>query len=313
MLTNQRHALPVAEVRAFEVDDFNVGLPRMSAALRRAGPGESPTSLRLRSYPSLVTGHIAMAYSKIGHVDTDSTVVTVVTARRAPSGSKWNEVELAPGDTAIYPGGGHHEAVDLAGMDVGFVVVDEHALNRAIDDLGRDALPIHQGFLRGDHSAAFRQAYDRSAFSPDPADLLRVVATVVSTPGALRGSGSSRRMSSERIVRVAVRHVDDHGLWRPSSMELCRWTGVSERRLQLAFLDVYDRTPSQFFKLRALSEARRRLVRAQASDAPVTAVASDLGFHHLGRFARSFHDLFGVSPRDVAARTTSTSGPLAAG
>ncbi len=293
-------ATPAAnELRAVEVDDFNVGLPRMSAALRRTGPGEVPTILRLRRYDSIQVGHILMGYSKVGYVDTDSDVVVVVTARHAPAGSKWDEAELVTGDTALYPGGGHHQAVDPAGMDAGFVVIDEEPLSEVIDDLGRERQRLRQGLLQRDAAVAFRRAFDRAAFSPDPAQLIHAVAMDVCTTGSVRDPGPPRGRSSEKVVRTATRHARDHGLWQPSIVELCRAAGVSERRLQLAFLDVYDCTPSEFFRARALSEARSRLVKRPEVEAPVTYVATELGFHHLGRFAARFHQQFGVYPSDL--------------
>jgi AraC-like DNA-binding protein len=103
-------------------------------------------------------------------------------------------------------------------------------------------------------------------------------------------------------VRRAVDHVHDAGDWLPSSLTLCRAAGVSERRLQLAFSEVYGMSPSHFFRRRALSIARVRLARTDGVASPVADVAVDLGFRHFGRFSRYYFDQFGELPSTTAAR-----------
>jgi AraC family ethanolamine operon transcriptional activator len=82
----------------------------------------------------------------------------------------------------------------------------------------------------------------------------------------------------------------------PSLAELCIAARVSERRLRAAFVRLYDLAPSAFFRAWALTEAHRRLASAQQPAGSVTEVALDLGFGHLGRFARRYRQVHGEWP-----------------
>jgi AraC family ethanolamine operon transcriptional activator len=79
---------------------------------------------------------------------------------------------------------------------------------------------------------------------------------------------------------------------------MCLAAHVSERRLRSAFYNTFDMPPSEFFRARMLSRARARL---HAGEQGVTRVALDLGFNHLGRFARQYADLYDERPSDTLA------------
>ena len=81
-----------------------------------------------------------------------------------------------------------------------------------------------------------------------------------------------------------------------SSAQLCRHLGVTERKLQLHFKEAFGLTPKAWFQRLALNRAYAELVRRQTSNSLVTEVALDCGFEHLGRFAKSYRELFGKSP-----------------
>ena len=79
----------------------------------------------------------------------------------------------------------------------------------------------------------------------------------------------------------------------PGTMSV--WS-VSERRLRRAFVSQFEMPPAMFFRLWALTEARRRLSAADSGDRLVTAIGLDLGFGHLGRFAQYYREVYGESP-----------------
>ena len=87
---------------------------------------------------------------------------------------------------------------------------------------------------------------------------------------------------------------------------LCEVAGVGARCLQKSFDARRGMSPLRFVTERRLVAAHRRL--SQAHPLPsVKAVALDLGFHHLGRFAQSYRRLIGESRSEtLAARLRSS-------
>jgi len=88
----------------------------------------------------------------------------------------------------------------------------------------------------------------------------------------------------------------------PRLETLCRISNVSERTLTTAFREVTGLTPLQFIKARRLDAAQSALVRARRTDISIKSVALDLGFWHLGYFARDYRAQFAESPSQTLAR-----------
>jgi AraC-like DNA-binding protein len=82
---------------------------------------------------------------------------------------------------------------------------------------------------------------------------------------------------------------------------LCEVAQIGERSLQLAFHARRSMSPMRFVCERRLAAAQRRLFRA-GPDEDVTAIATSLGFTHLGRFASAYCAAFGESPSRTLAR-----------
>ena len=273
-------------VVAGEIDEFNVALPKMHGALHRVQGGGVDSVVTIRDHRTLQVGHIRIGYPMVGSVDIDDSVVTVAMVLESSEGAKWDGAALRRGHVAAYGPGGHHQAVDVGGMAVGFAVIDLDCLEEAVNDLGRRSTSHGQRVLRSDLGRNLTRTFEREAFGDDSSILLGAVASVISAPGAARQRASSKRLSSELIARRAIDHAHDADDWLPSSLTLCRAAGVSERRLQMAFWEVYGMSPSRFFRKRALSIARVRLAQTDGVVSPVADVAMDLGFRHFGRFSR---------------------------
>ena len=64
-------------------------------------------------------------------------------------------------------------------------------------------------------------------------------------------------------------------------------------------------SPTEFIRTWALDAARRRLAGVELGECTVAAVATDIGFSHLGRFAGYYRHTFGEYPSETL-RTTST-------
>ena len=83
---------------------------------------------------------------------------------------------------------------------------------------------------------------------------------------------------------------------------LCEVAQVGSRALQLAFERRHGMSPMRFVFERRLAAAQRRLSSAEAGD-DVTAVATRLGFTHLGRFSIAYRAAFGESPSQTLQRS----------
>jgi AraC family ethanolamine operon transcriptional activator len=81
-----------------------------------------------------------------------------------------------------------------------------------------------------------------------------------------------------------------------SIANLCQVVGVSERSLRNAFYDVRGMSPKRCAVRARLVEVRRALSDAHGARGAVTTIATDYGFFELGRFARTYKDVFGESP-----------------
>ena len=149
------------------------------------------------------------------------------------------------------------------------------------------------------------RAYERSAEAGDPTAIVSAAARALSTSPRSGSIASSRRLSNQRLVSAAIEFAEESGDCLPSSLGLCRAAGVSERRLQIAFRAVFGSPPSAFLRMRALSEARKRLDARPHMNAPVSDVVLGLAFRHFGRFAADYYRQFGELPSQTVSRLRS--------
>lgn len=132
--------------------------------------------------------------------------------------------------------------------------------------------------------------------------------------GALRRESlTATSQPSPRIARRLRRFGDlrEHlSIQAPATTDLaslCEVSGLSIRGVEYLFRDYLGVSPTTYLRHQRLHEARRRLLGArQGGGAPVGTVKSialDLGFWHLGRFARYYRDFFGESPHQTRTRS----------
>lgn len=120
-------------------------------------------------------------------------------------------------------------------------------------------------------------------------------------------SASSGEMDAQRVAHVED-WVEAH-LGEPITLgRLCQVAGVGARCLQKSFEARRGLSPMRFVTERRLVEAHRRL-RSEDPVPSVKAVALDLGFHHLGRFAEAYRQLLGEVPSVTRAARMHTTGP----
>jgi transcriptional regulator GlxA family with amidase domain len=84
--------------------------------------------------------------------------------------------------------------------------------------------------------------------------------------------------------------------------ELCEMLGVSLRKLQDAFNEVFGVPPWRYIRTMRLSKARVLLSRADQS-ATVREIAISLGFAHLGHFGAYYKKAFGETPLQTLRRS----------
>ena len=84
--------------------------------------------------------------------------------------------------------------------------------------------------------------------------------------------------------------------------EICGAIGASERTLRTCCQEVLGVGPVRYLWLRRMRLARQALLRADASAANVTEVATAHGFWELGRFSVEYRTLFGESPFESLLR-----------
>ncbi len=154
------------------------------------------------------------------------------------------------------------------------------------------------------HMQASRPGADPLLLARAEADLAALMADLLlAQPPSTRAGVVNTR----RLVQVED-WIDSHLGQAITLGRLCQVAGVGARCLQKAFEARRGMSPMRFVTERRLLEAHRRLSEAEPVPS-VKAVALDLGFFHLGRFAESYRQLIGEAPS--ATRTARTGRPPA--
>jgi len=126
--------------------------------------------------------------------------------------------------------------------------------------------------------------------------LIQIVvrAIVKGSPNLTKGISSSQQhalYSLEAGIQQCLQESDNN---------LCKvhhMIDSTQRTLERATQNVYGMTPNRWIKLARLNAAHSDLL--CGSSVSVTAVAERWGFHHKGRFAQEYRELFGHSPRQT--------------
>jgi len=117
------------------------------------------------------------------------------------------------------------------------------------------------------------------------------------------GKKSLGNGSTHCVARRAQEYIEDHYRDTTRMEDICRYTGVSLRTLQRAFLAYFQMSPAVYIKARRLNAARQALVAADSSTDQVARIAVANGCTHLGRFSVDYREHFGELPRETLARS----------
>jgi AraC-like DNA-binding protein len=122
-------------------------------------------------------------------------------------------------------------------------------------------------------------------------------------------AGALTWSATGRIAPVSIQRLNFLEDWIDAHVgeaitlgRLCAVVQVGERSLQLAFQARRGMSPMRFVSERRLAEAQRRFAFA-SGDENVTAIATSLGFTHLGRFSSAYRAAFGESPSRTLMRS----------
>lgn len=120
--------------------------------------------------------------------------------------------------------------------------------------------------------------------------------------GALTGtslmSGVGKFGSYYPLSRV-LSDIHDNLDSPPMVSELAAGVGISTRSLQMMFAKHIGHTPKSYIKAKRLDVVRKRLCGSPLTYGAISDAANEMGFWHLGQFAKDFKRQFGFRPRET--------------
>lgn len=133
------------------------------------------------------------------------------------------------------------------------------------------------------------------------ADYLAItVLDTMPTTALLEPTATDRKDAHTDTVRRAIAFIETHLRDDISVADISAASYVTTRALQLAFRRHLDTTPLGYLRRLRMEAAHEMLVAATRGDGmTVTAVASEWGFGHSGRFAIAYRDRYGRTPHDT--------------
>ena len=299
-----------------EVDAYSSSVAGVRLEAVRTGLGIGPHRvLSLRDDRFLFTSNdIGFPFRSTTTIGDEQ--VAVATIIDSPPGSRWCSIDLEPGAVIVYGPGAEHTANNLAGAHVTFAFVDLEQLDDLAEQHQAPITPPPRGEVHqlarsaNTRATAIAMSELRHADKSLPSqrgrqrdDTARALVLALAERDTAKRIGGGKRIDSRRIVHACIDHA--HATRRiPSIGELCLAAHVSERRLRAAFVEEFSQPPSGFFRDWALQQARQRLRAGEPSRITVSAIASDLGFFHLGRFAGHYRALFDETPSATLRATT---------
>ncbi|WP_433796333.1 AraC family transcriptional regulator [Actinoplanes sp. CA-252034] len=126
--------------------------------------------------------------------------------------------------------------------------------------------------------------------------LLRGLLLASDHPYRDRLATPGRPYPAARAIRQAIDLLHSHPEQPITIAKLADSTGVSERALQAGFQRYVGLSPTTYLRQVRLDRAHDELRQAEPGRTTVADVAHRWGFAHLGRFAGSYRDRFGVTP-----------------
>jgi AraC-like DNA-binding protein len=298
-----------------EPDSYSRSVRGIEVRAVRTGKGHSTTSISSEVGGAYVATSIRSGFPLLTRTTIADNLVCAVVIRFAPPGARWCGVDLQTGMVIVYGAEAEHTAINPEGSDFAFTVVDKNDLKRVASEMhsGTSQPPAGQvhflaptvssrafGSMLASHVEVAMQHGPSDAGG---ADILASLTAAIASQDPQRRVGEHPYIDNRAVTHKCIEYVEATGRV-PTIPELCLVTHVSERRLRGAFIAAYGQPPSRYFRAWRLQAARSRFLQAHGSgDATVTRVAFELGFNHLGRFARYYLEQFGESPSTTLKRS----------
>jgi AraC-like DNA-binding protein len=305
---------------SYEAGQYEAALSRAHLDVVRTGAGHGPNAIMNVSLDGVEVFSGFVQFPVIGRTTIADDTIAVATIVAAPPGTRWCEIDVNAGDVLLYGPGAEHTGLSPEGVEYRFALIDSSMIDDVAEELQTPIRrPVPGSVTRfnpspavrvlGSELVSFGNPIFRSGDIPfSGVGLLRSTAMALTEPLPQNQLPLARGVNSRAAITACVDYADALGRC-PSVAEMCLAAHVSERRLRSAFYDTFDMPPSEFFRARMLSRARARLHTGQQG---VTRVALDLGFNHLGRFARQYAELYGERPSDTLAAAQTGPDPKSA-
>ena len=163
-------------------------------------------------------------------------------------------------------------------------IVDRARLSRAFDLLSHTVDRQNRATLTRREAGATERAFLEIA--------------VRSLAGSSSGCSlfQSAHLNSVMIARTCEDYAKKLRYQNVTLADLCKASGVSERRVRSAFYQCYEMSPTAYLRVTALTAVRHELLGGPDGRDAVSRAATDWGFWHLSRFAAQYRALFGELP-----------------
>lgn len=204
---------------------------------------------------------------------------------------------VGPGEVMVVPRGVEHATGFAVPAVAGALALDSEMVAELADTLGKRALPREPAKVpAADRLVAIGKLVRLEVSSKESGYLTAVDAlTEAMTIQMLRGMERASNVVGHRDARVRAVLELIHGSYaEPIGIDdLARAAGTSRFHMSRIFREATGQPPYQYL-LRVRVERAAELLRGGRRT--VTDVAISVGFPDLGRFARTFRTVMGVSP-----------------
>lgn len=227
----------------------------------------------------------------------------------------WRRYDVGGDDLLVNPYNGDYHSVSNAGFDMFTISMTNELLEKAARacEVGGvlrrlqscEVIRLTSGvsnYLRvACHTFFKRLRSNPDLFSQgrmDEALLVEFPRLIVQAIAESTGLQSSvpKLRERTRALRRARHAVEELAHIPITVARLCEISGMSERSLQYAFRDKFGISPKAYLQSYRLNRVRKKLRMADPASAMIADLANELGFWHMGQFAKQYRRQFGELP-----------------